>query len=98
MEFEWDENKRRINLRDHGLDFADAYRAFTEDAFVVPDDRKDYGEDRYILLGLMRERIVVIAFTAQDDVIRIISMRKANKRERESYVQRRFGTGKRYDE
>ncbi len=92
MEFEWDENKRRINLQKHDLDFANAYRAFTEDAFVIPDDREDYGEDRYILLGLMREHIVVIAFTIRDDVIRVISIRKANRQERKSYVQRRFGT------
>jgi uncharacterized DUF497 family protein len=92
MEFEWDENKRRINLQKHGLDFANAHLAFTEDAFVIPDDRENYGEDRYILLGLVRERVVVIAFTIRDDVIRVISMRKANKREQKSYVQRRFGT------
>ena len=91
MEFEWDENKRRINLREHGLDFADAYRAFSEDAFVIIDDRKDYNEYRYILLGLMHERIVVIAFTVRGNVIRIISMRKANKREQKSYMQKQFG-------
>ena len=94
MEFEWDGNKRRINLQKHGLDFADAYRAFTEDAFIIADDREDYGEDRYILLGLMRERIVVIVFTVRDDVIRVISMRQANKRERKSYVHRRCGTNR----
>ena len=92
MEFEWDENKRRINLQTHNLDFANANLAFTESAFIIPDDREDYGENRYILLGLMRERIVVIAFTIRDNVIRVISMRKANKRERKSYVQRQFGT------
>ena len=92
MEFEWDENKRRINLQTHNLDFANAHLAFTKSAFVIPDDREDYGENRYILLGLMRERIVVIAFTIRDNVIRVISMRKANKRERKSYVQRQFGT------
>ena len=97
MEFEWDEDKRRINLRKHGLDFADAHRAFTEDAFIIVDDREDYGEGRYILLGLLYERIVVIVFTVRDDVIRIISMRKANKREQKSYVQRRFGTTRKYD-
>ena len=79
-------------MHEHGLNFADAYLAFTEDAFVITDDREDYGENRYILLGLMRERIVVIAFTVRGDVIRIISMRKANKREQKSYVQRQFGT------
>ena len=92
MEFVWDESKRRSNLQKHGLNFADAYWAFTDDAFVIVDDREDYGEDRYILLGLVYERIVVIAFTVRGDVIRIISMRKANKREQKSYVQTRFGT------
>ena len=91
MEFKWDENKRRINLREHGLDFADAHRAFSKDAFVITDDRKDYNEYRYILLGLMHERIVVIAFTVRGNVIRIISMRKANKREQKSYMQKQFG-------
>jgi uncharacterized DUF497 family protein len=91
MEFEWDEDKRRANLQKHKLDFADAHRAFTEDAFVVVDDREDYDEDRYILLGLMRERIVVITFTVRNDIVRIVSMRRANKREQKDYVQRRYG-------
>ncbi|RLD07121.1 MAG: BrnT family toxin [Chloroflexota bacterium] len=91
MKFEWDDNKRRINLRKHGLDFTNAYRAFNEDAFVITDDREDYNESRYILLGFMREHIVVIAFTVRGDVIRVISMRKANKREQKSYLQRQFG-------
>ncbi len=94
MEFEWDEDKRRINLRKHGLDFEDAHRVFTDDAFVIEDDREEYGEDRYLLFGLLYERIVVIAFTARDDVIRIISMRKASKREQRSYVQKRFGANR----
>ena len=94
MEFEWDEDKRRINLQKHGLDFAHAHLAFTEDALTIIDDREDYGEDRYVLLGLMRERVVVVAFTVRGDVIRIISMRKANKQEQKSYVQRRFGKEK----
>ncbi len=94
MKFEWDEAKRRNNLQKHSLDFANAHRAFTEDAFIIVDEREDYGEDRYVLLGLIHERIVVIAFTIRDDVIRIISIRKANKRERKSYVQRQFGADK----
>jgi uncharacterized protein len=73
MKFEWDENKRRINLRKHGLDFANAHQAFNDDAFVIIDDREDYGEERYILLSLMHERIVVIAYTVRGDTIRIAS-------------------------
>lgn len=42
MEFVWDESKRCSNLQKHGLNFADAYRAFTDDAFVIVDDREDY--------------------------------------------------------
>ena len=92
MEFEWDENKWRINRQKHGLDFRDAHLVFNDDAFVVEDPHDDYDETRYILLGMLYQHIVIISFTVRDDdLIRIISMRKANKRERESYVKKRFG-------
>jgi len=93
MRFEWDEDKRHINLQKHGLDFKDAYLAFNDDAFVVEDPHDDYDETRYILLGMLAQSIIVISFTVRknDEVIRIISMRKASKREQESYVEQRFG-------
>lgn len=92
MNFEWDENKRRINLQKHGLDFRDAHLVFNDDAFVLEDPHNDYDETRYILQGMLHQHIVIIIFTVWDvDVIRIISMRKANNRERESYVKKRFG-------
>lgn len=92
MKFEWDENKRRINLQRHGLDFRDAHLVFNDDAFVIEDPHDDYDETRYILQGMLEQHIVIVVFTVQDDeVIRIISMRKANKREQTSYVQKRFG-------
>jgi uncharacterized DUF497 family protein len=90
MKFEWDEKKRRINLEKHGLDFEAAPRVFTEDAFVIEDTREEYGESRYLLLGLLYSRVVVIAFTKRGDVIRIISMRKATKREQQDYVKKQF--------
>ncbi len=90
MRFEWDHNKRRINLDKHGLDFEDASRVFTEDAYVIEDAREDYSEPRYILTGLLYSRVVVVAFTVHHDVIRIISMRKATKREQNHYVKKRF--------
>jgi uncharacterized DUF497 family protein len=90
MKFEWDENKRRTNLERHGLDFEDAYRVFTEEAYVVEDTRENYGEPRYILTGLLYSRVVIVAFTTHNDVIRIISMRKATKREQNHYVKKRF--------
>ena len=91
MEFEWDDDKRLSNLQKHKLDFKDVHCAFTDTAFVIEDDREDYGEKRYILLGTIFERIVVIIFTIRTDVIRIISMRKANKREQRKYVQEQLG-------
>lgn len=92
MKFEWDENKRRINLRKHRLDFRDAHLVFNNDAFVTEDPHDDYKETRYILQGMLQKYIIIIVFTIHDDdTIRIISMRKANKRERNSYVQQRFG-------
>jgi uncharacterized DUF497 family protein len=90
MKFEWDENKRRTNLEKHGLDFEDAYRVFTEEAYVVEDIRENYDEPRYILTGLLYSRVVVVAFAVRNDVIRIISMRKATKREQKHYVKKRF--------
>jgi uncharacterized protein len=92
MRFEWDEDKRRINLQKHSLDFKDAHLAFNDDAFVVEDPHDDYDETRYILLGMLAQSIIVISFTVRkDEVVRIISMRKASKREQESYVEQRFG-------
>jgi len=92
MKFEWDENKRRANLQKHGLDFRDAQLLFTDDALVIEDPHDDYDETRYILQGRLKQFIVSVVFTVWDDeTIRIISMRKANKREQENYVQKRFG-------
>jgi uncharacterized DUF497 family protein len=92
MRFEWDKNKRRINLEKHHLDFRDAHLVFTDDAFVIEDPPDDYDETRYILQGLLDQQVVIIAFTLVDDeLIRIISMRKATKREQVSYVKKRFG-------
>ncbi len=95
MKFEWDENKRRINLQRHGLDFGDAHLVFNNDAFVVEDPHDDYDDDdetRYILQGMLYEYIVIIVFTIRnEEMIRIISMRKANKREQKGYVKKRFG-------
>jgi uncharacterized DUF497 family protein len=92
MKFEWDENKRRINLQKHGLDFRDAHLVFNDDAFVIEDPHDDYDETRYILQGMLYEYMVMIVFIVRDEeIICIISMRKANQREQKSYVKKRFG-------
>ena len=89
MRFEWDENKRLENFRKHGLDFVDACDMFALPMLVGPDVRRDYGEERWLGIGLAGSRVSVVVFTERLDeaerVVRIISMRKALKHEREAY-------------
>jgi len=87
VRFEWDEAKRRINIRRHGIDFVDATEVFDGVTLTIEDTRFDYGETRYVTVGLLRGRVVVIAHTEQDDVIRIISVRKATKNEEANYFK-----------
>ena len=88
MRFEWDESKNRANVRKHGFDFADAWEIFDGPMLTALDDRADYGEDRWIGIGLLWTRIVVVIFTERDeDTIRIISLRKAFTHERIRYEE-----------
>lgn len=87
MRFEWDEQKNRANIRKHGLDFVDAWEIFTLPLLTAPDEREDYGEDRWIGIGMLKSRVVVVVFTEHEDTIRIISLRKALSYERERYEQ-----------
>jgi uncharacterized protein len=96
VRFEWDEAKRLSNLQKHGLDFADAAMVFEGVRTEVMDDRADYGEERWITLGLLGHLVVVIVYTERSatGVARIISMRKATRIEREAYereLQNRLG-------
>lgn len=81
MEFTWSEPKRAANLKAHGLDFVDAPRVFEGVTFTFEDDRFSYGEQRFVTLGLLAGVPVSIAHTETDHEIRIISFRKATKRE-----------------
>lgn len=86
MRFEWDEQKRRANIRKHGFDFRDAWQVFQLPMLVALDDRHDYDEDRWIGIGMLNTRVVVMVFTERDeDTIRIISMMKATSYERIRY-------------
>ena len=77
----WDEAKRRRTLQERGLDFADAEEVFTGDFYTRSDDRRDYGEKRYITAGYLRGRFVVIVWTQREDHRRIISMRYGHAQE-----------------
>ena len=83
MYFEWDERKNQENIRKHGLDFGDAWQVFAAPLSPELDLRRDYGEDRWTVIGLLGNRVVVVTFTfGSSEVIRIISLRKALKHER----------------
>ncbi len=84
---DWDQRKRQSNLKKHGFDFADADQVFDGVTFTYEDDRIAYGEQRFVTLGLLNGILVSIVHTEQSDHIRVISMRKATKHEREIYIQ-----------
>ena len=86
MEFEWDDAKSNSCFTRRSFDFAYAVRAFLDPHRVVAQDRRrDYGEDRYRLLGMISGRTFVIVYTLRGSTIRIISARKANRKEAADY-------------
>lgn len=88
MRFEWNENKRQINISRHGFDFADVAGVFEDpEALTILDDRFDYGEDRFITFGLLNGKLIAIAHTENEEVVRIISVRKAEKDEEIEYFK-----------
>ncbi len=86
--YEWDELKCKQNLLKHGLSFEDADLIFSGFCITFEDKRYDYGEERFITLGMLADRTVVIAHTPRGDKARFISMRKANIRETKIYQKR----------
>ncbi len=81
MKIAWDETKRLQNLRDHQLDFRDAERVFAGPTITFEDARFDYDEWRFITVGLLAGRVVVLSHTQRGNSIRMISMREGTKRE-----------------
>jgi len=86
--FEWDENKNKSNLDKHGIDFGQATEVFKDDNKIeTPDNRKDYGEERFKIIGKAIDLIISVIYTMRDTVIRIISARAASKKERDDYYK-----------
>jgi uncharacterized DUF497 family protein len=83
--FVWDPAKRLANLRKHGIDFADAELIFRGFTLTAEDDREAYGEQRFLTLGMLEDLVVSVAHTERGKQIRIISIRKATKREARFY-------------
>ena len=88
MKIEFDPAKRNATLQIRGLDMARAPDVFAGVTLTVEDNRKDYGEPRYITIGFLANRMVILAWTQRGKVRRIISMRKANEREQAVYGPR----------
>ena len=85
MRISYDPAKRAKTLDERGLDFEDAPLIFADTVYEAPDDRFDYGELRVITVGYMRGRLAVMVWTPRGDARHIISMRKANDREKARY-------------
>jgi hypothetical protein len=88
MQFEWDEAKNLENIHKHEIDFADVSEIFESPMLIELDDRFDYGEDRWFGIGFLGNGVAVVVWTErQNDVIRIISARRANRHERQRLEQ-----------
>ncbi|CAK16655.1 BrnT family toxin [Pseudomonas entomophila] len=88
MAFDWDEEKNLLNIRKHGIDFNDVPEMFRHPMLALRDERFDYAEARWISMGWINAWVSVVAYTErQGDVIRIISARRATRREVTRYVE-----------
>jgi len=87
MGFQWDPAKARVNLRKHGVDFADAVGVF-EDPLALTLDEPHPDEDRFLTLGVdLIGRVIVVNWTWRDEDIRLISARKATPKQRRLYAE-----------
>jgi len=87
--FEWDRRKVEINLKKHAVDFADAVAVFSDDSAITLQDDSN-GEERFVSVGLdALGRVLVVAFSWRGERIRLISARRATRRERRQYEERR---------
>lgn len=88
MQYEWDENKRIANLERHKIDFIEANDFEWDSAIETIDDRYDYGEVRWVTIGFINKKLYVMVYSIRGDKIRIISLRKANRRESNYYEKK----------
>lgn len=86
LQFQWNKSKAEDNYAKHGVSFESAKKVF-EDPFAVEflDDRQDYDEERFVIIGTVESNIFFVAYTERKEVIRIISARRATQHEQEIY-------------
>jgi uncharacterized DUF497 family protein len=88
--FEWDERKNRQNLEKHGIAFEDVLSVFANnEALALEDKRRDYGEPRYVVLCPLEQVLVHVTYTVRGGNIRLISARRASRREKRDYERRK---------
>jgi len=86
VSYEWDEKKNRTNVRKHGVNFADAVFALEDDDALTMRDEDSAEEERFVTMGTDAfGRVLVVIYTWRDENIRLISARKAARRERAAY-------------
>lgn len=85
MDFEWDETKRLKNFEKHGVDFLKAALIFEGTTLTKKDTRKDYGEDRFITLGMVDGDVYCVTHTKRNGRMRIISAWKGGRKEHDRY-------------
>jgi len=85
--FEWDDEKSRRNLEERGFDFGFATRVFEGDRLEYEDRRRDYGEHRYVAVGEVDGEVLFVVYAWRGADRRIISARRASRRERDAYCE-----------
>src|SRR5690349_19934133 len=93
MEFEWDEAKCRTNILKHGIDFVDVVELFSAYFAEQEDRRRNYGETRFLVLGVAAGNVLRVVYTWRGDKRRIISARRARRDERRAYYARNIRAG-----
>ena len=88
LQFEWDAEKARTNASKHRVDFETAKGVFDDPyAYELFDDREAHGEDRFVIVGMVPELLLSVVYTERDGRIRLISARRATRKERDDYVR-----------
>jgi uncharacterized DUF497 family protein len=90
MNYQWDPKKAAVNLEKHGVDFADAVGVFEDEWALTIKEEYIEGEQRFVTMGMdFLGRVLVVVYTYRHDDIRLISARRATKRERRVYERKR---------
>jgi uncharacterized protein len=88
-QFDWDGDKAEGNYRKHGIDFETAIEVFKDPFAIEGFDQLSpgYGEDRYLIVGMAGGQLLTVVYTERDEVIRLISARRASRREHDDYYR-----------